>query len=1033
MTTVVPRWRACATPGEPPVAVYEVALSTELMRAVAGVAESAGVPLRSALLTAHLATVALLAAEPEVCTGAIVPSGALVEAGLTVDGPWRKLIASITTGPPTAADTVFAVDADHVPDAPLAVEFVSTQDSPVLRVRYRTADFDARYAARVAGYIVAALTALAADPDTDCATADLLGPQERRHQIYERAGAVRHLPDSRGHELFASRAAEQPDTVAVVHGGQRWTYRQLNSAANRIARALLAQGLAGEEVVAVATERTIGWLAAIIGVFKAGGAYLAVEPAWPAARVATLLEQSRCRLVLTEADLATVPVGVRPVRLDRILAADVPADEPGVRVAPGQLAYIYFTSGSTGLPKGAMCEHAGMLNHLLAKIDDLELGPDSVVAQTAQPSFDISLWQLVAPLLAGGRTVIVDREAIFDVPRFVDEIVAAGTTVLQVVPSYLDVLLRYLEQTPRDLGALRFVSVTGEAISKPLVDRWFTRCPGIRLVNAFGATEASDDTTHEIMSRVPDEDLVPVGRPVGNVTVYVLGPRSTLVPLGSIGEIAYSGVCVGRGYVNDPARTAEVFGDDPFRPGERLYRTGDYGRWLPTGSLEFHGRRDEQVKIQGVRIELGEVENRALAHPAVKAASVVWTQLPGSGKSLVAFYETTTAVGPDELSRFLAAGLPAAAVPARLYELDALPLTANGKVDKKTLVARAQGFAADLAAGTGTVPRTETERRIADAWAQALSRPVVEIGRDDHFFDLGGTSLSALRVVASLGGLVSLDDLVRRPVLHSLAAAVAEDEDGLSDGALLRLLAGSATGAAWALVCMPFAAGGAVNFQPLAGALSRRDPTVAVFALQPPGHDPTRPYETLLDVPELAARVAAELPGCGVPTALWGHCAGVPVALETARLLEDAGHDVRHVFIAARGWASSRELTIEIARVVATADEDLATEFAADSGSSDREFIGRAYRHDTRSANAYLLDVDDTWGDRRLACPATVVVSTDDPLTEGGGSSEPWARFAAGLQQSTVDGGGHTFPSTRPSATAELVLRSCGVRPDRSA
>ena len=356
-------------------------------------------------------------------------------------------------------------------------------------------------------------------------------------------------------------------------------------------------------------------------------------------------------------------------------------------------------------------------------------------------------------------------------------VLAGDASILQAVPSYLDVLLRHVERHPRDLGRLRHVSVTGEAIGMPLVRRWFASYPRVCLVNAYGATEASDDTTHEIMTAPPDGDLVPVGRPVHNVTVYVLGPGDTLQPLGGLGEIAFSGPCVGRGYVHDPDRTAEAFAADPFRPGERMYRTGDFGRWLPSGSIEFRGRRDEQVKIHGIRLELGEVESRILEHPAVRAAAVVVTPLPGAGKSLVAFYTSGDGLSPDELRDHLGRLLPATGVPARLHRVAALPLTGNGKVDKRRLASIAQEQASQPAGAGRVLPDTPTQRRIAQAWSQALNRPVEEIGLGDNFFDVGGSSLSALRMVASLDGLISLNDLIRNPVLDALAATA----DGAGD------------------------------------------------------------------------------------------------------------------------------------------------------------------------------------------------------------------------------------------------------------
>ncbi|MFL6127651.1 MAG: non-ribosomal peptide synthetase [Mycobacteriales bacterium] len=750
--TVIPRWSA----GGSGIGEHRLNLPPGLGR----LAGSLGVPPSRLVLAAHLRVVALLTGEDEVTVGY---AGGLVTARVA-GRSWRDLLRADLTTVDGRADTAVGCDGETLSVGVAGDELVLT---------HRLDRVDADHAARIGGYLVRALAAAAADPDAPAA-ADLLDPAERALQLHGLDGPRRELPDRRVADLVAEQARLRPLQTAAVQGDRAWTYAELDRAADAVAAALVAEGLRAEEVVATVTDRSLEWLAAILGTFRAGGAYLPVEPGFPAERVAMLLEQSRCRLALTEPGAAAALAGM-PVRaLDLTRLPD--RRPPAVEVGPDALAYVYFTSGSTGRPKGAMCEHAGMLNHLLAKVEDLGLGPGDVVVQNAQQSFDISLWQLVAPLLVGGRTLVLDRETILDPGRFLDAVVAGGGTILQVVPSYLEILVRELEARPRGLGRLRYLSVTGEAVGKPLVTRWLAVQPGIPLVNAYGATEASDDTTHEIIAVPPPQDLVPVGRPIRNVTVTVLGPDDELLPLGSVGEITFSGVCVGRGYLNDADRTAEAFGADPLRPGLRLYRTGDYGRWLPTGSLEFRGRRDDQVKVHGIRIELGEVESRIVEHPAVRTGAAVVAPLPGGGKALVGYYVPAGPLPVDELHRHLAAGLPPAAVPARLEPLDALPLTGNGKVDRKALTARATA-AATAGASTGAGPRTPTEQRIAEAWARALERPVGEIGRDDSFFDIGGSSLAALRMIVSLDGLVSLADLLRAPVLRELAEA-ADGADG---------------------------------------------------------------------------------------------------------------------------------------------------------------------------------------------------------------------------------------------------------------
>ncbi|WP_069763680.1 amino acid adenylation domain-containing protein [Streptomyces sp. LUP47B] len=624
-----------------------------------------------------------------------------------------------------------------------------------LRLSCRTGAFDAEAAARIAGYHLTAL----AHPDRG----SLLSEEELRFQLEELAGPVRELPDRRVHELFEERVGKHPDAVAAVSGERRWTYAELNSRANQVGRALLARGLEAEGVVAVVMERDLDWMAAVLGVLKAGGVYLPVEPHFPAERVSRTLSRAGCELVVTERGSTGSLSGTTATTLfvDTAYAESHPDDDLGIPVAAGQLAYIYFTSGSTGEPKGAMCEHAGFVNHVLAKVEDLGIGEDDVVAQTAPQCFDISLWQLLAGPVVGGRTLVVDQETVLDVPRFVDAVIRERVNVLQVVPSYLEAVLAELGQRPRELADLRCVSVTGEAVKRELVERWFATAPGIRLANAYGLTETSDDTNHEVMDRVPDADRVPLGRPVRNVRVYVVDEDLVPVPLGAPGEIVFSGVCVGRGYVNDPERTAAAFMEDPYRPGERLYRSGDVGRWRSDGRLEFLGRRDTQIKIRGFRVEIGEIENALLRVAGVRDGAVVVVR----GTQLAAFCAGPEPVGADAVRERLAASLPEYMVPAVVHWREHLPLTANGKTDRRTLTALAE----DLDAAVSGEPVTAGERRLADAWAEVLGVPADRIGRLDHFFDRGGTSLSAVRLAIALDRAITLKDVVRHPVLADLA------------------------------------------------------------------------------------------------------------------------------------------------------------------------------------------------------------------------------------------------------------------------
>ncbi|MHA6630537.1 non-ribosomal peptide synthetase [Pseudonocardia sichuanensis] len=787
--TAVPRWSAGPQPG---AGVHRQAVPEDLVAALS---------TRAGALAAHAKVLASVSGEPEVVTGVVVDGRRLPCRLVVGEGSWLALLADVDRAaselaahadfpleelrrelgvPGPSVEVVLDPGGDGDLTAGTVLRVGVADGGRVLVLRFRTDVLDAAAAARIAGYHLTALTQMTADPAADHGRQSLLSREELRFQLEELAGPARQLPDRRFHELFEDRVRAHPHAVAAVHGEREWTYRELDSRANRLARALRARGLDREGVVAVVTERNLDWMAAVLAVFKAGGVYLPVEPHFPAARIATVLARAGCRWAVTEpgssasldAALAELP-GVQRLEVQDADAEGHPDGSLGIPVGPDQLAYVYFTSGSTGEPKGAMCEHAGMLNHLLAKVEDLDIAEGSVVAQTAPQCFDISLWQLLAALLVGGRTVVVEQAVVLDVARYVDTLAAQRVAVVQMVPSYLEVVLTHRERHPRPLPDLRCVSATGEALKADLIRRWFALEPDVPLVNAYGLTETSDDTNHEVLRRPPADDRVPLGRPIRNVVLYVVDEQLRPVPLGAPGLIAFSGVCVGRGYVNDPVRTREAYRVDPHREGARLYLGGDYGRWRPDGKLEFLGRRDAQVKISGFRIEIGEVENALLRVPGVRDGAVVVAERGDGSRRLVAFYSAAAPLPLDVLRDGLGASLPGYMVPAAFHHRGALPLTPNSKIDKKVLGT----LAAEL--GTGEpgpgddgyhAPSGPGERRLAAAFATVLGIGEERVGRHDHFFDRGGTSLSAVKLVIALRRAVSITDVTAHPVLADLAA-----------------------------------------------------------------------------------------------------------------------------------------------------------------------------------------------------------------------------------------------------------------------
>ncbi|UNS95054.1 amino acid adenylation domain-containing protein [Streptomyces tubbatahanensis] len=950
------------------------------------------------------------------------------------DFPEQQIVVDLR--PPAAATK--AAPVALAPGTTLHLTWAPS-DEPALRLSHRVDTIDATYAKRLGTYIRTALGRLAAEPEAQHHLTELISEEEREHHLTALAGPPHPLPATMFPGLFEERVRTHPHATAVSHGDTAWDYHTLNAAANHIAIALLAKGLQAEDVVAVVMDRTLPWAATILGVLKAGGAYLPVRPDFPAARVATQLDRSDCRFVLGQRSAgelmdATAQESGRPrtsLFVEDLLPEDPDAADPGdpdVAVRPGQLAYVYFTSGSTGAPKGAQCEHAGMVNHLYAKIDSVDLGAGDVVSQTASQCFDISLWQLIAPLLVGAAARIVDTDTQLDPEHFLAELEESRVSVAQLVPSYFEILLGVLERTPRDLGVLRSVSITGEALKLDPVRRWFAVQPHVRLVNAYGATEVSDDTMHEVLSGAPERDFVSVGRSLRNVRTYILDEHGRLAPLGTPGEIVFAGLSVGRGYINDPERTRQAFVPDPYVPGERMYRTGDFGRWLPEGTIEFLGRRDQQVKVRGYRIEIGEIENKLRGAPGVRDCAVVVAHAAGAEKSLAAFVTASEETGEEDLHDHLASLLPVYMVPAHFHRLDTLPLNENGKVDKKALGSLAQSLG--HAPGSHTTPATPTEHRLATEWAEALGIPVERIGRHDHFFALGATSLTAVRLVVKLDREISLKQLIGTPVLSELAALI---DSGtaveVGDHDLLQPLGGPVPDAAATLVCFPYAGGNAVNFQLLAKRLA--DHRVRVLGVELPAHDFTGTAELPQDVQQIAGRVHDEIRrGVTGPVMLWGHCAGSAHALATARLLEASGAELTRVFLGALLLDAEATLRAEQVEVAALRPAEITRRLLADSAyvELDRlkperaDLVGTAYRHDVRTTNAHLLELHRDPEPHRVTTPVHVVLASDDPTTEGGAERyRDWKTVADQVELHELREGGHYFASTRPFETAAII------------
>ncbi|MFF9346552.1 amino acid adenylation domain-containing protein [Streptomyces sp. NPDC014734] len=654
-------------------------------------------------------------------------------------------------------------------------------------IRFDTRLFDAHTVDQLWESFTGLLGAVLDRPDTALRQIPHLTEAEQHDVLALGAHDFDFDASSKIHLAVERFARTSPDRVCLLAGCEQRTYAELNARANRLARCFRDElGVRSEEVVALVMDRSILTVEAILALWKCGAAYLPVDPGYPPSYVQSMLESSRVRVVAV--DPARMTPGLRAriggrctvVELTDATGADLDAGDLDITTEDPALSYVIYTSGSTGVPKGVMVEHPGMLNHLHAKINDLSLTERSVVAQNASNSFDISVWQMFAALYVGGRTVIYETALQLDPVRFGERLEADGVTVLEVVPSYLDTMLDAWERAGRsfDPRALAHLVVTGEAILPRSVNRWLAHCPHIPVVNAYGPTEASDDVTHHVMAEPVTTDTVPLGTPIHNTLIYVLDEHLRVCPRGMKGEIHVSGIGVGRGYLNAPEQTAGVFLRDPFRPERRMYRTGDAGRWTADGTLEYLGRTDSQVKVRGFRIDLGEIERRVDACPGVKAAAVVIRA--EAEDRLCAYVVLEPGATVAGCRTVLHGELPHHMVPADFVEIDAMPLTSNGKIDRRSL-ARIAPPRPDASGATG--PRTDSERALAAIWREVLGAE--EIGVHDRFFEIGGNSLRAVQVLSrirsQLGVPMDLEVLFSQPTVAALATAL-EHADGRADG-----------------------------------------------------------------------------------------------------------------------------------------------------------------------------------------------------------------------------------------------------------
>lgn len=679
----------------------------------------------------------------------------------------------------------------------LSFEAVERSDGLHCSFSYPVALYEPDTIRRMAGHFRTLLEGIAAKPHQRISGQPLLSGPELDQLLLEWNDTAKKYSNQCLHELFEAQVRRTPDAVAVICGSRRLSYRELDDRANQVAHYLRQRGVKPDVLVGLCLPRGADFLVLILGVLKSGGAYVPLDPDYPEARLQLMIERARMALLITSAEVAQrrnlssmAGSAVLSIVDDEWAAIESESSARLVDAAnPENLAYVIYTSGSLGIPKAVMVPHRGVCNYLMWRCDYFPLTATDRVLQTSSFSFDDSVWELFEPLSVGATVIIPESHESHDVFQLVALLARHRVTAACFVPSLLEALIE--EPGFASCRDLRRVTTGGETLSAQLKNRFIgqTSC---RLYNGYGPTEATIAATFFRCDGHLGEAPVPIGRPITNAQIYILDANLYPLPPGVPGEIYIGGAGVCRGYLNNPESTAEKFLPDPFtrEPDRRLYRTGDWGRYLRDGNIEFVGRRDRQVKIRGHRVELDDVERALGRHPDLRQAAVTVAEPRPGDKRLVAHYVTvarSAGCTAHDLRSFLNVQLPSHMVPSAFVRLDSLPLTRNGKVDRQALALSRE--LEQVLLSEYAPPRSALEQALVALWTDVLGTSPVGI-RDD-FFELGGHSLLATRLMSrlreSFGVELQLRTLFEYPTIEDFARfllsqmAPAELGDALHD------------------------------------------------------------------------------------------------------------------------------------------------------------------------------------------------------------------------------------------------------------
>lgn len=830
--------------------------------------------------------------------------------------------------------------------------------------------------------------------------------------------------------LFEKQAAMHPDSTALVFGSEILTYKQLNRRANQLAQVLKSKGVGPETIVALYLPRSFEMIIAILGVVKAGGAYLPIDPDYPDERVRYMLKDS-CAPVLIAGQPKIENLDFSGDIIDIFALADQSDSlDDDINLTdinqPNSLLYVIYTSGSTGMPKGVMIEHRNVVQLLFNSQFQFDFDSRDVWTMFHSYCFDFSVWEMYGALLKGGKLVIIDKDVARNTEEFLEVLKHERVTVLNQTPAaFYNLIDSELKCTDRALS-LRTVIFGGDALKPILLKPFRSAYPDTRLINMYGITETTVHVTfYELQNEDIDKNISNIGKPLPMTQTYILDRNLNPQPIGTPGEICVGGCGVGRGYLNNELLTAARFVPNPFIPGTVIYRSGDMGRFFSQGDIEYLGRIDNQVKIRGHRIELGEIESGILKFDRIKEVTIQTRETSSGSRQICAYFVAREEFEIRALRTFLESFLPEYMVPSHFVKIDKIPLTGNGKIDRDKLP---QPDQTAESIDNYVAPEDDLQASIVKIWQDILE--ISRIGINDNFFRLGGDSLSAMVVVTAIGRQTTFADLYNNPTVKSLAEAIQQKAIHETKPRLLVKLSNNKNPAARNIICFPYGGGNGVVFMDLADSLRRQGSQICVYTIDLPGRDLNCTTE-LLSNQEIAQQLSLEIKSTiKGEIILYGHCAGSALTLATARLLQQDLVPIRAIYL---GAILPPKNILKMGRNYdpwRLVSDRLIVKFLSTIGLDKlripKDYLKvmiKAFRHDVQNYYQFFYDLEsETFSKSRV--PIHSIVGSSDLMTLNYKQKNLWwAKYALPGKLFVIQNSKHYFIKSHADQLAAILAK----------